>query len=788
MRILLVEDDELVVQALVKTLRNQNYIIDVAADGQAGLELLKSLGYDLIVLDVMLPKLNGITLCQQLRSQGLRTPVLLLTAQNSSTDKVVGLDAGADDYLTKPFDPQELSARIRALLRRNASALPPVLEWGSLRLDPSTCEVTHDGQVLRLTPKEYGLLELFLRNCHRVFSRSAILDHLWSFQETPGEETVTAHIKGLRRKLKAAGVTEDPIETVYGIGYRLKQTQPKQLNCHNQTGKLSSRLSPEVEQQTAEAVTGVWERVKEKFSNRVAVLERATTAMLKDTLGDELRKQAENSAHKLAGSLGMFDFDEGSRLAKKMECLFQVTDSLNPEQMEQLSQLVVALRLELERASPSQRTQFLSVEEQPLLLIVEEELSLAQELVREAHSRKMRAILTTDLTIAREQILQERPDVVLLDLSSAANIEAGVNLLSELNAFTPPVPVLVLTAEENSIDKAKVARLGGRRFLKKPVSSQQVWEALTQALQKFRAAQARVMVVDDDPQILMALRTLLNPWGMKLHTLDNPLKFWETLEAASPDLLILDVEMPYYSGIELCQALRNNRFWAGLPVLFLTAHTEVETMKQVFAVGADDFVSKPIVGPELVTRILNRLERSRLLRNLTRTDALTGVANYRYSSQQLNQLLEKAKYQSQPLCFALLKLDCLKQINLQYGHTLGEQVLSRFGELLRQSFQSEDVIARWGGSEFVVGMYGMTDSEGKQRLSELLNILRQEEFRDSNSSQVQVAFSAGIVEYPRDGGDLQALYQAADTWAHQAKASGSDRVLPIELQSSPLQS
>ncbi|NET54107.1 MAG: diguanylate cyclase, partial [Merismopedia sp. SIO2A8] len=300
-------------------------------------------------------------------------------------------------------------------------------------------------------------------------------------------------------------------------------------------------------------------------------------------------------------------------------------------------------------------------------------------------------------------------------------------------------------------------------------------------------AQARVMVVDDDPQILMALRNLLNPWGMKLHTLDNPLKFWETIEAASPDLLILDVEMPYHSGIELCQAVRNNRFWAGLPVLFLTAHTDVETMKQVFAVGADDFVSKPIVGPELVTRILNRLERSRLLRNLTRTDALTGVANYRYSSQELNQLLAKAQYQSQPLCFALLKLDCLKQINLQYGHALGEQVLSRFGELLRQSFHSEDVIARWGGSEFVVGMYGMNHSEGKQRLCELLNILRQEQFRTPNHRQVQVVFSAGIVEYPRDGEDLQTLYQAADAWALQAKASGGDHVLSIELQSSSLQ-
>lgn len=224
MRILLVEDDERIADALAEDLNDQHYATDVARDGQYGWELVDAFTYDLILLDVMLPKLDGISLCRRLRSEGYCMPVLMLTARDAITDRVVGLDAGADDYVVKPFDLQELSARIRALLRRGNAALPPVLECEGLRLDPSSCEVSYQEQPLSLTPKEYGLLELFLRNSHRVFSRAQILEHLWPFEALPEEDTVKAHVKGLRRKLKEVGAPADLIETVYGLGYRLKQS------------------------------------------------------------------------------------------------------------------------------------------------------------------------------------------------------------------------------------------------------------------------------------------------------------------------------------------------------------------------------------------------------------------------------------------------------------------------------------------------------------------------------------------------------------------------------------
>jgi DNA-binding response OmpR family regulator len=222
MRILLVEDDQRIAIALMETLRDRQYQVDLGEDGEAGWEFLQAFSYELILLDVTLPKLNGIQLCQRLRKAGIQTPVLMLTARDSSGDKVLGLDAGADDYVVKPFDLAELTARIRALLRRGTAVLPTVLEWGDLRLNPSSYEVSYGENLLHLTPKEYQLLELFIRKNQMVLSRSLILDHLWSFEDPPGEETVKVHIKDLRKKLRIAGAPPDFIETVYGVGYRLK--------------------------------------------------------------------------------------------------------------------------------------------------------------------------------------------------------------------------------------------------------------------------------------------------------------------------------------------------------------------------------------------------------------------------------------------------------------------------------------------------------------------------------------------------------------------------------------
>ncbi len=223
MKILLVEDDAYLAEALAEALTDQRYAVDIATDGEAAWDQVKTLSYDLILLDVMLPKLDGIHLCQRLRAHNYSVPIMMITALDTSTNKVVGLDAGADDYMVKPLDLEELLARIRALLRRGGASSPPTLKWGELRLNPATYEVSYNGEILRLTSKEYSLLELLLRNERRILSRSVIIEHIWSLENPPEEDTVKAHIKSLRKKLRAVKAPDDFIETVHGLGYRLKQ-------------------------------------------------------------------------------------------------------------------------------------------------------------------------------------------------------------------------------------------------------------------------------------------------------------------------------------------------------------------------------------------------------------------------------------------------------------------------------------------------------------------------------------------------------------------------------------
>ncbi len=806
MRILIVEDDEIVAHALTEILANQNYAVEVAAEGMVGWEMIQTYDYDLILLDVMLPKLDGFSLCRRLRSQGYQMPVLLLTGKHSGHDKAIGLDAGADDYVVKPFDEEELVARVRALLRRSGSVALPVLEWDGLRLDPTSCQVSYNGKLLSLTPKEYALLELFLRNNRRVFSCGMILEHLWAYDETPGEEAVRTHIKGLRQKLKAAGMPADVIETVYGIGYRLRSLE--EISARNGQSTQTHTATPDAQpsrEQTLRLVAKTWHRFKGRVSEQVSVLERATTALRGRSLDPDLRQQARQEAHSLAGALGTFGFPEGSRLARQIEGLIQ-TGGTGSEETTQLQQWVTALRQEIERpleeqipavnAATSSTGSAVkaatpeSIDEQeedyPLLLLVDRDRPFVEAMVQGVRGHELRVAIASSLSSARRQIQQDHPDVVLLDLEIAPDPQAALSLMAELQRHTPPIPVLVVSSQGSIDDRLAIARYGKHTFLEKPLPPEQILDAAQRVLQRSDTATCRILVVDDDTRTLALMRSLLRPWGLQVTTLSDPRRFWETLETCDPDLLILDVEMPHRDGIELCRVVRNDSRWASLPILFLTAHTEPDVLNQVFAMGADDFVGKPVVGPELVTRIINRLERIRLLRQRAEIDPLTRVSNRQKSTQRLETYLHRARQHHQSVCFALLDVDQLKQINDRYGHSMGDTILRHLGHLLRQQFDKEDVVARWGGEEFVVGMYGVSSAMAVQRLQQVLTALEQQTFLVQGQNEgenagdgltlTHVTCSAGVVLYPGEGGDVRSLYLAADAALLRAKQRGKGQI------------
>lgn len=221
MRVLVIEDEPRVADFLLRALRAEGWAATHAADGAAGLDLARAGGFDVIVLDVMLPALSGRDLCRMLRTEGNRTPIMMLTALADVGDRVAGIRLGADDYLGKPFDLEELLVRVQALRRRRdgAAADPAPVACGALRFDPVSLEVTLDGAAVALTARERDLLRLLMTSPGRVFSRERILNGVWNAHEDPLTNIIDVYVARLRRKLGAAG---EMIETVRGAGYRLR--------------------------------------------------------------------------------------------------------------------------------------------------------------------------------------------------------------------------------------------------------------------------------------------------------------------------------------------------------------------------------------------------------------------------------------------------------------------------------------------------------------------------------------------------------------------------------------
>ena len=667
MRILLTEDDPILATMLKEALTHLYHVVDIADDGNLAWEHAKALTYDLILLDIDLPKLDGLSLCRRLREYGYQIPIILLTAKKLSADKVQGLDAGADDYIVKPCTIDELNARIRAVMRRRQSYAESLLTWGELSLNPKTCEVTYAGDNLSLSAKEYSLLELFLRNPQRIFSSSSILDYLWSFPDIPGEDTVRAHIKRLRRKLKAAGV-EGAIETVYGMGYRLKELPSAPENLLSDSEDLGKSHTDEVrsasvQQETQAAVAQIWESFQGTIRERLQFLDGAIAALEQNNLSEERREEGRSVAHKLVGSLGMFGFPQGSQIARAMEDLW-VSDGW-------------------------------------------------QDAAQELRSR-----------------------------------------LTELqNLLFPEVP-----------EQGVTVSVGDRSAIEE--SSKDGEQSHSSSLKLLS-----ILAVDDDPLILERLQQCLSPWGLEVTPISDPHQFWPVLQQVRPQLLIFDVDMPEITGMDLCQAVRNDSDWNDLPILFFTSCNDPDTIHQLYHLGADDYVLKTATDPELVTRVLNRLERYQLLQSRSRGDGATlGLSNpddeitgllRRYpAGEQLQRLFDRFLEEQQALTVAVINIDDFREINREGGYRLGDRILENIAQILQSVFDSDGLQVRWGDDEFLLAIPHLELSEVRSRLREILDRVVQLEVGASPLKPVRLRW--GLARFPDDGEQLEELCHHAE--------------------------
>ncbi|MGB7084132.1 MAG: response regulator [Phormidesmis sp.] len=753
MRILLVDDDEALMESLAENLIQQRYAVDIATDGSSAQSYLDLFNYDLLVLDLMLPDGDGIEFCQVFRKAGYTNPLMILTAKESSAEKIKALDAGADDYVVKPFDFGEVCARIRALLRRDPQGLPPILRWGPLTLDPSTYETTYAQQSVRLTPKEFSMMELFLRNPHRVYSLGSIIDDLWSFEDPPGEDAVRTHIKGLRRKLQAAGAPKDLIKTVYGLGYRLNENvgwlspdesetelseqnsaaarespiqnlatkqiaptraseaaqkvavnasatselesnsdaiaQPAISHATDQRRSVASQLTADPSfafdnplnpllscpldgryaQTGTQAIAAASRRYLLAANEQVSVLEAAARALEQGALDPTLQATSQMNAHKLAGSLGSFGIREGSRVARQIETQLRAialfppqlspqassgidagkqdhkknpknTPEPSPEVLTtvspaEIAQLVTQLRQLVDTASVRATSEAMSAavrEGMPRLLIISRDEVLARQLVRAATALNLQIQVAITLEQARHLLTRAVPETAATDLWMPDLLLLDMPLdVTPFSAFIEEVkqsydlPVVVVEEKLTLSTRLSLVEQGIALISDRRASPPQIIESALGVL-KAKTRQIQVAIADDDPQILALLEASLEPWGFSITTFDSAHSLWQWLTADSSDqpaahqpaetelskadILVLDIEMPEMTGIELCQVIRSDSRFQTLPILFLTIHQEEDLRMKAFRAGADDFMDKAVAPAELATRLRNQLTRA----------------------------------------------------------------------------------------------------------------------------------------------------------------------------------
>jgi len=435
----------------------------------------------------------------------------------------------------------------------------------------------------------------------------------------PGERGVDEHV--LDRLVKQYGVERvlfhplDRAELLRAVSARL-QVAPESAPPPAAPAAAAARPAAAAPRENVAAAVGqLWARARGAMLERVDVLERAARGAADGRLTGVLRQQATAEAHRLAGALGTFGVPEGTRLAREAETRFGGGNYLKPADGAELADIAARLRRAIEQrpaeaaapqpAAPAPAPTA-NPSATPVLLVVTGDDALATA----ARSAMAGSPVTVATAGDVRGAVAGRPDVLLLDVS-AADATSDWSALGELGARYPGVPILVATARGALPDRLRAVQLGASTFLQKPVAPDALRQAVGDVLPARRDTRARVLCVDDDPHQLDAVRALLEPHGLEVHTSNDPLHFWTRLGEVRPDLLVLDIDMPHVNGIELCRVVRADPRWRALPVVFLTARTEAETVYRVFAAGADDYVAKPFVGPELIARIRNRLDRPR---------------------------------------------------------------------------------------------------------------------------------------------------------------------------------
>jgi diguanylate cyclase (GGDEF)-like protein len=514
-----------------------------------------------------------------------------------------------------------------------------------------------------------------------------------------------------------------------------------------------------------------------KLPARVAELATAIDAVRKDpTTADAAR----SLAHRLRGTAGSYGFAALGDAAGRIEDLFDKAKGATPFPppffWPQLQSALDDVNVASGKRSPEIVVESVRMPATRALLVVDadpEFLATARDV-----SRRVAINVVTAQTSAEALQLSQRMPLhgALLDVHIDG--DDGAYALAAALRERPEsagIPIAFASTDRRLETRVGAIEAGGSRFFEKPISAE-TFAGLLQQFETLSAATAgSVLVVDDDPDVIREYSLVLRGAGMRVEAALSAEAVFERLETSGPDLLILDVNLPHVSGLDVCRAVRMSQRWELLPILVATGRGDVETRVKAFRAGASDVLVKPILADELLARVGVQLERARLVRDRSEKDSLSGLLLRRPFLEAVHRGLSLAARENKPYSVALLDLDHFKRVNDDFGHAAGDSVIAGLGSLLRRKFRLEDLRGRWGGEEFIVAFPGQTGATTASLVTRLLDEFRKLTFQ-TEKGPLSATFSAGVAEFPVDGSAAATLIKSADDRLYVSKQQGRARV------------
>lgn len=525
-----------------------------------------------------------------------------------------------------------------------------------------------------------------------------------------------------------------------------------------------------------------------RISELSQAIESAKAKPDQQSLKDEVR----GIAHKIKGTGGSLGFRRVSDIMDFIENAAVAMDNQSKEEQlitwSEVDRKLVEAQLAGEQeceeinsavaSSDSVKPQAVSNPAMTRILVVDDDLDFLNIVSDLGKQRLVDIIKARNHKAAVEQAAVYALDAALINVNPTHPDESFrvARDLRELPGYEN-LPLAFISGQALIKDRVEAAHAGASLYLDKPLESDSLEKAVQHLVNIRQGGRPRILICDDDEFFCNTVALVLRNEGMIVRILHEPSQILETMQEYPPELLLLDVMMPGVNGFEVCRMLRQIPRWQDLPIIFLTGQTGVEARLEAFRSGGDDYLPKPVVNEELLTRVKVRLDRARMLKDRSDKDTTTGLLLRRAFSEQLSAILAEAQRLKTTFTICLLDVDHFKKVNDTYGHLAGDKVLAGLGQLLSRRFRVDDLRGRWGGEEFILAFKRETKSTMHLAVQRVLEEFNRMTFSGDKGEEFTNSFSGGIAEYPVDGESVFELVKVSDRRLYLAKKRGRRQIV-----------